>query len=97
MISSRLKRIERDPSGLAVRLYPFTRRGLVEKPHAPTLVTIDACQAFGRPVITGTRVPTEEIADRFFAGDSFETLVEEYGRRPEEIAEAIGYEAWRAA
>lgn len=97
MIGARLKRIKRDSAGLAALLYPFTRKGVLDKPDAPTLVTIDAKQAFGRPVITGTRVPTEDIAERFFAGDSYDALVEEYGRSPEEIGEAIRYEWWRAA
>lgn len=97
MISARLKRIARDSHGLAVRLYPFTRKNLVEHPTAPTLVSIDARHVFGRPVITGSRVPTGDVAERFYAGDSYETLVAEYGRSPKEIEEAIRYEWWRAA
>lgn len=97
MISARLTRIERDKEGLASRLYPFTRKAFVEQPGAPKLVTIDARYVFGRPVITGSRIPTAEIAERFYAGDSYDTLVEEYGRRSTEIEEAIRYESWRAA
>jgi uncharacterized protein (DUF433 family) len=97
VIAARLKRIERDTNGLVSRLYPYTRKTVLDRPVAPTLVTIDAQRAFGRPVITGTRFPTEELAGKFFAGDSFERLVDEYGCRPEEISEAIRYEWWRAA
>lgn len=97
IIGTRLKRIERDPEGLARRLFPYGSKAALDKPAAPTLIAIDARQAFGRPVITGTRIPTEEIAGRFFAGDPFDRLVEEYDRRAEEISEAIRYEAWRAA
>ncbi len=97
VISARLKRIERDTDGLAKRLFPYTSKAVLDKPVAPTMVTIDARHAFGRPVITGTRIPTEEIAAKFYAGDSFDRLVEEYGRRPEEVSEAIRYEWWRAA
>lgn len=97
VISARLRRIKRNSEGLAVRLFPFTRKNMVERPDAPTLVSIDPRFVFGRPVLTGTRVPTEEIAERFWAGDSYESLVAEYGRSPEEIAEAIRYEWWRAA
>src|SRR5688500_6517058 len=73
LIGARLKRIQWD-AGRAVRLYPFTRKTLVEQDKAPTLVTIDPRYVFGRPVITGTRIPTSEIAERFYAGDSYETL-----------------------
>ena len=96
MIAARLERIERDDAGLAQRLYPFTRKNVIEQPSAPRLVTIDPRYMFGKPVITGSRVPTSEIAGRFYAGDSYETLVAEYGRSPEEIEEAIRYEWWRA-
>ena len=97
IIGGRLKRIERDTAGLAKRLFPYSSRAVLDKPTAPTLISIDARHVFGRPAIKGTRIPTEEIAGKFFAGDSFDRLVEEYGRRPEEISEAIRYEWWRAA
>jgi uncharacterized protein (DUF433 family) len=97
MIAARLQRIERDAAGLAKRLYPFTRKNVIEQPTAPKLVTIDPRYMFGKPVITGSRVPTGEIAGRFYAGDSYETLIAEYGRSPDEIQEAIRYEWWRAA
>lgn len=96
LIAARLERIERDSSGLAKRLYPFTRKNAIERPSAPRLVTIDPRYVFGKPVITGSRIPTSEIAGRFYAGDSYETLIAEYDRRPEEIQEAIRYEWWRA-
>lgn len=97
IIGARLKRIERDTEGLVKRLFPYGSKAALDQPKAPKHIAIDARHAFGRPVITGTRIPTEEIAGRFYAGDSFERLVEEYGRRPEEVAEAIRYESWRAA
>jgi uncharacterized protein (DUF433 family) len=50
-----------------------------------------------RPVITGSRIPTADLFERFKAGDSLETLVAEYGRQTEEIQEAIRSEADRAA
>ena len=97
IIGARLKRIERDTAGFAKRLFPYTSKAVLDKAVAPTMVSIDARHAFGRPVISGTRIPTEEIAARFFAGDPFHRLVEEYDRRPEEISEAIRFEWWRAA
>lgn len=94
-----LQRIERDEHGMILRLYPFTRRrsdstGLLDQPQ---LVAIDPMVAFGRPVITGSRVPTAEVADRYLAGDSVSALAEDYGRSPEEIEEAIRCELVPAA
>jgi uncharacterized protein (DUF433 family) len=89
-----LQRIDRDPRGLAIRLFPFTRSARVrgESPFlsdAPRIVSIEPTVAFGRPVIAGSRIPTVEIAERFKAGDSFELLAREYGRPIAEIEEAI--------
>ena len=95
MLAVYLKRIDRDAKGLAVRLYPFTRPSSVV--DAPRLIVIDPRRAFGRPVIAGSRIPTTDVFERFKAGDSLENLVAEYGRSPQEIQEAIRYEAERAA
>jgi hypothetical protein len=62
ILEALLKRIERDERGLAVRLYPFSRRPAVVAPeHAvpllkdsPRLVVIDPRVGFGRPVLAGT-------------------------------------------
>ena len=61
------------------------------------LIAIDPRVMFGRPVIAGTRIPTSAIAGQFYAADSYDTLIAEYGRSHEEIEEAIRYEEWRAA
>jgi len=88
-----LRRIERDPRGLAVRLFPFTRNARLREEllaaDAPRIVSIEPTIAFGRPVIAGSRIPTVEIAERFKAGDSSELLASEYGRSIAEIEEAI--------
>lgn len=89
-----LKRIARDSKGAPVRLYLFTRRGEVDEPHA---VAVDPTISFGRPVLEGTGIPTEVLAQRYKAGDSLEELAEDYGRRKEEIEEAIRYELLKAA
>ncbi len=91
-----LERIERNEDGLITKLYPFTRSTTLTA-DAPKLVVIDPRLAFGRPVIAGTRVPTSDVFERFKAGDSPNQLAREYGRAPEEIFEAIRYEADRAA
>jgi uncharacterized protein (DUF433 family) len=96
MLGLYLNRIDRDAAGLAIRLFPFTR-ATATTADAPRLIVIDPRLAFGRPVISGTRIPTSDVFERFKAGDSPDQLTREYGRTPEEIFEAIRYEADRAA
>jgi len=86
LINSALERIEWDARGLPVKLFPFTRTNLQDSPR---IVLIQPGLAFGRPVINGTGIPTEIIAERYKAGDSVEDLVKDYGREEKEIEEAI--------
>ncbi len=94
ILKSFLRRIVRDDKGAPVRLYLFTRRGEADEPQA---VMVDPTISFGRPVLEGTGIPTEILAQRYKAGDSMEALAEDYGRRKEEIEEAIRYELLKAA
>lgn len=93
ILEAHLRRIERDQHGLAIRLYPFTRRGT----ESPRFVSIDPLVAYGRPVITGSRVTTTDVAERFKAGESPDELSRDYGRTPKEIWEAIRCELDTAA
>ena len=93
ILDAHLKRIERDEQGLAIRLFPFTRKGT----DAPRMIAIDPLVAFGRPVIAGSRIPTSDIADRFKAGESPADLAYDYGRPAAEIEEAIRCELGTAA
>jgi uncharacterized protein (DUF433 family) len=93
VLQSFLRRVKRDNQGAPVKLYLFVR-GAVEEPFA---VVVDPAVSFGRPVLEGTGIPTEILAQRYKAGDSYEQLVEDYGRPKEEIEEAIRYELLKAA
>ena len=86
VLEASLKRIERDTDGIPIKLYPFTRSKVQ---HAPKLVVIDPNLSFGRPVIAGTGLATEVIAERYKAGESVEDLMQDYGRPKAEIEEAI--------
>lgn len=90
-----LKRIERDETGLAARLFPFTR--LEEKEDAPKIVVIDPRISFGRPVLVGTGIPTVILAERYKAGDSIEELAHDYNCDRLLIEEAIRCELKLAA
>jgi uncharacterized protein (DUF433 family) len=88
----RLERIDRDPSGLPSKLYPFTRAIDVTKPLPdPKLVVVNPLVSFGRPSVAG--VATYSIWSRFRAGDSPQHLANDYGVPLEAIEEAIRCEA----
>lgn len=86
VLSDHLKRIDYGKDGLALRLYPFTRRGILDDPRS---VVIDPAVSFGRPVLAHTGVPTEEIAERFNAGDTMEDLARDFRVTRQQIEEAI--------
>lgn len=89
LLEGHLERIERSPDGVPIRLYPFTRFRDIDEPRP---VTIDPCIAFGRPVLSGTGIPTAVLADRFNCGETIDELARDYGRPRGEIEEAIRFE-----
>lgn len=91
-----LERIEHDTDGMAARLYPFPR-SFAGKQNAPRSVLIDARVAFGRPVLSGTRIPTAVIAQRLVTGETPEEIAEDYHRKVGEILDAIRWELAPAA
>lgn len=98
ILAALLRRVDRDERGLAVRLYPFSRRpALPVLDDSPRLVVIDPSIGFGRPVLVGTGVTTATIAERFDAGDSIEALAADYDRPASQIEEAIRCELTRDA
>lgn len=88
VMEAHLQRVEHDSEGLAARLFPFTRYGAT-KVDQPRTVMIDPRIAFGRPVLTGTGIPTAVLADRYKAGDSMQDLAADYECDRELIEEAI--------
>lgn len=95
MLRAFLHRVERDPKGVPIKLFPFTRKEASE--DSPRPVVIDPLIAFGRPVLRGHAVPTAVLADRFKAGDTVKELAGDYGASTEDIEEAIRCELDRAA
>ncbi len=82
-----LRRIERDPQGLAARLFPFTRSS--DEFDSPRAVVIDPRVSFGRPVLAGTGVPTRVLFERFQAGDDLSALAQDYDCDAVKVEEAI--------
>ena len=94
IIEAALRRIERDRHGIPVKLYPFTRSNIN---NAPAMVVIDPALSAGRPVIAGTGLATEVIAERYKAGETVAELAKDYDRKEAEIEEAIRCELKIAA
>lgn len=81
-----LERIEPDDTGLAIKLYPFTR---THEENNPRLVVIDSRIAFGRLTIAETGIAADIVAERFHAGDSPQQIAQDYECDVEQITEAI--------
>ncbi|MFN6572379.1 DUF433 domain-containing protein [Dendronalium sp. ChiSLP03b] len=84
--NAHLERIEPDDTGLAIKLYPFTRS---HEEDNPRFVVVDPRIAFGRLVIVGTGIPTRVLAERYQAGDSIDHLAYDYDCDRLMIEEAI--------
>jgi uncharacterized protein (DUF433 family) len=89
LLKAHLRRVRRDPQGVPIKLYPFTRKDVSAHTDAPAPVEMDPRFSFGRPVLVGRSVPTAVLADRFKAGDSLTELAKDYDTSPESIEEAI--------
>ena len=94
IVSAAMSRIHRDLDGIPIKLYPFTRTAI---DNAPAMVVIDPALSAGRPVIAGTGLATQIIAERYKAGESVGDLTRDYERGTEEIEEAIRCELQSAA
>jgi uncharacterized protein (DUF433 family) len=95
IVSLYLLRVERDPGGMPIRLYPFTRESESERApqEAPKLVVMSAAVSFGRPVIAGTGIPVSSIYERYKAGDSVAELAQDFRLETSEVEKAIRCEA----
>jgi uncharacterized protein (DUF433 family) len=94
MLAAHLRRVERDTSGLAIQLYPFTRK---RQPDEPKFIVIDPSVSFGRPGIIGTGIATVIVAERYKAGESVDELASDYGCKRMDIEEAVRWELALAA
>ena len=81
-----LSRIERDTTGMPIKLYLFTRTHIADEPK---VIAMDPYVSFGRPVIEGMGITTAIIAERYKAGKSIEELARDYECPSPAIQEAI--------
>jgi uncharacterized protein (DUF433 family) len=92
VVSASLRRIERDESGLAARLYPW-RRDVDEE----RLIELDPRRALGKAVVIGTGISIDVLRSRFKAGDSVKRLANDYQVDASKIAAVVEWDAKRAA
>jgi uncharacterized protein (DUF433 family) len=98
IFQAHLERIERDASGVAMRLVPYKRRSDMMAPvEASKGLLIDPYVSFGRPILRESGIPTAALAGRYRAGDSISVLARSYGRKESEIREAVEWEIGKAA
>ena len=94
MLAAHLRRVEHDATGLAARLYPFTRKREADEPK---IIVINPWISFGRPTITGTGIATSIVAERYKAGESIDELAQDYGCERDYVEEAVRCELALAA
>ena len=70
----------------------FDHFGVASSWTADEWITIDPSIQFGRPCISGTRIPTSDIVGMFRAGDSCEFLAASYGISLAQVERAIAWE-----
>ena len=56
-------------------------------------ITVDPDVRFGKPCVTGTRVDVAAVVGAVAAGDSLETIADEYQLTREQIQAALRYAA----
>jgi uncharacterized protein (DUF433 family) len=93
VIRSLLRRVTRGRKGI-ISFFPRVavpkRVAIDADEYAPIVVDPEVC--FGRPVIAGTGIPTDVIADRRRGGDSVKKIAEDYDLAEDKIAAALTFE-----
>lgn len=89
VLESYLDRIEFGEGGLPKDFSPLERL----TPTGRKLILVSPFISFGRPIIKRLGITTHAIADRINAGESEESIMEDYGLQPVELKEALAYES----
>lgn len=88
-----LERVVRDDKDNPFKVYPLVR-GV--KPQEK-IVSIISGVSSSRPVIDGTGIQVAVVWRRFKAGESPESIAEDFDIPEDKIKRAIDYVEWRAA
>lgn len=78
-----LRRIERDPRHIPIRFYPLTYDA------SPKVIVMNPAVAYGRPVITGTRITTRMVYERYNGGESLLDIASDYDLDIHLVEEAL--------
>ncbi len=87
ILKDHLERLEWDLQNMAIRLFPFSSERTDRK-----IIVIDPFISFGRPVISSKKISTSVIADRVDAGESVDSVADDYDLGQTEVMEALVYE-----
>lgn len=90
ILHSYLRRIEWGDDDVPFRLFPHFPGVEEREEHRP--VELNPRISFGRPIVTGTGIRTGVLTYRYDAGESIDTLAEEYEIDPELVESAVLYE-----
>lgn len=82
-----LRQIEWGPDRYAIRWWPGSNEA------GKGDVVVDPRRAFGAPVLAGTGIRTEDVFDRFSAGEGLRLLARDYGLTIGQIEAAVRAEA----
>lgn len=93
IVSPYLRRVLRNPRGLAQTIVPYTKKEQIKAKTDPgSVVEIDPSRCFGVPVLVGSRITTPFLAGRYRGGEAVPAIAASYGRSVGEIKEAIEWE-----
>lgn len=90
MLDEYLNRVTFDEARLPVEFRPYSKK---PSDAGRDLIALTPYVGFGRPLIRRVGVSTQAIVQRLEAGESAEAVTRDYGLRPDELEEAILYEA----
>lgn len=88
-LAEHLRRVERDRVG-PIRLFPFVH----SDDDRRQVVSVSPHVAFGRPVIEGTRVGTDDVVARIRRGDSTAAVAEDLHLSEQQVIDACVFEEW---
>ena len=90
VLAQYLERVEYDESQLPSQFYPFERS---PRNRDQKVILLSPFVSFGRPVLTRRGISTRAITQRLDAGEPEDVLLEDYGITPDELEEAVLFEA----
>ena len=89
LLSAQLHRVDWDDQQLAYRIFPQVF-GVPD--HQKPIIAIDPSLSFGRPMILRRAIATDAVVSRIDAGESVESVAEDYELTSAEVRAAVMFE-----